>query len=413
MRKTQLTSSVPTHKKVTCVAKSMVIALCMLRPFVRSFHLGKKTIQSYSIDYHNKRLNYESKLDKHSEPNCGNYRSAKLLMERNCQRTSSILDNCDEKVDNISLNSLNRRIFLSALPVVTQLHIWAPNSAHAEETIVPPPVQVVASGDAKQFFNEARALESQGNIAAAKRLYGRVTKISPRFIYGWSNLGNTQVALGELQSAEGSYSKAIELCKENRKEEERFGVRRCDDLYLLYLNRGSLRLNNEMPQEALKDFETADSLRQQPDAIILQNRARARELNGLYASADRDYTVAISMTSNSVSPFWLRSALVKFQLGDFLGAFDLCRRVENKFPEAPEVRAAIATLLSVKGDQTAAQRKFLEIPDKQRMKYVDEKYMKTVISWPPKMIEALDNLTKAVGDDKRFLSNGNSLSKDY
>ena len=31
-----------------------------------------------------------------------------------------------------------------------------------------------------QLFGEARALESQGNMAAAQRLYAKVTKISPR-----------------------------------------------------------------------------------------------------------------------------------------------------------------------------------------------------------------------------------------
>ena len=222
-----------------------------------------------------------------------------------------------------------------------------------------------------------------------------------QFIYGWASLGNTQVALGALPPGDTSYSRAIDLCVESNKDEERFGVARCNDLYLLYLNRGSLRMNNGMPKEALKDLEMSDNLRGKPDAIILQNRARARELNGFYAAADRDYAVAISMTSNEVAPFWLRAALCKFQLGDLLGAFDLARRVENKFPEAPEVRAAIATLLVAKGDQETAQRKFLEIPDRARLKYVDENYLATTISWPPKMLENLGKLTEAVGDAKK------------
>lgn len=157
-------------------------------------------------------------------------------------------------------------------------------------------------------------------------------------------------------------------------------------------------MNNNMAKEALIDLENADRIRSKPDAIILQNRARARELNGLYAAAERDYAVAISMTSNEVAPFWLRSALVKFQIGDTLGAFDLIRRVENRFPEAPEVRAALATLLFAKGDQIGAQRKFLEIPNKQRLRYLDDDYLQIVISWPPKMIENVKQLAVAVGD---------------
>ena len=95
---------------------------------------------------------------------------------------------------------------------------------------------------------------------------------------------------------------------------------------------------------------------------------------------------------------FVQKALVKFQIGDSLGAMDLVRRVENRFPEAPEVRAALATLLSAKGDQVGAQRKFLEIPDRQRLKYVNQSFLEGTISWPPKMIEVLGQLTNAVGD---------------
>lgn len=295
---------------------------------------------------------------------------------------------------------LQRREVLSKIP---SLLILGSQKCFADDgssaiTVDLSPVDVAPPGDVRQLFNEGRVYESQGNLAAANRIYTKVTRLAPRFIYGWSNLGNTQVAFGALEPAEESYTKAVDLCIENRKEEQKFGVRRCDDLYLLLLNRGSLRLNNNMAKEALKDLETADELRGKPDALILQNRARARELNGFFSGADRDYTVAISMTSNEVSPFWLRSAMVKFQIGDTIGAFDLIRRVENRFPEAPEVRAALATMLAAKGDQIGAQRKYLEIPDKARMKFVDENYVTKVISWPPKMIETLSVVSKAVGD---------------
>lgn len=221
-----------------------------------------------------------------------------------------------------------------------------------------------------------------------------------QFIYGWSNLGNTQVALGTLDPADESYSEAIKLCKENIKETENagFGVRKCDDLYVLFLNRGSLRLNNGRPKEALADLQQATILRGRPDGIISQNLARAKEINGMYRQADNDYNMAISMTSNEVNPFWLKSALVKFQLGDLKGGFDMLKRVENRFPEVPEVRAAFATFLAASGEQVAAQRKYLEIPDRARLKYVDQNYLKNVVSWPPAMIDGLAKVTSAVGD---------------
>jgi hypothetical protein len=57
------------------------------------------------------------------------------------------------------------------------------------------------------------------------------------------------------------------------------------------------------------------------------------------------------------------------------GGFDLLKRVDNRFPEAPEVRAAYATFLAVTGEQIAAQRKYLEIPDVQRLKYINDDYL--------------------------------------
>lgn len=208
--------------------------------------------------------------------------------------------------------------------------------------------------------------------------------------------------MGDLVNAEENYSTAIDLCRESQKgDEAQFGVKRCSDLYVLLLNRGTVRLNNGMAKEALSDLQQASVLRERPDAIILQNLARAKELNGLYSQADRDYTLAISMTANEVNPFWLRSSLVKFQLGSVKEGLDLLKRVENRFPEAPEVRAAYATFLAVGGDQIAAQQKFLEIPDRQRLRYSDDDYLTKVISWPPAMIDGVKNVAKAVGDDKR------------
>lgn len=165
---------------------------------------------------------------------------------------------------------------------------------------------------------------------------------------------------------------------------------------MLLLNRGSLRLNNNRIKDALNDLSRASVLRNRPDAIIAQNLARAKELNGMYAAADKDYNLAISMTSGEVNPFWLRSALVKYQLGDIKGGFDLLKRVENRFPEAPEVRAAYATFLAANGEQIEAQRKYLEIPDRQRLKYVSEDYLKNTISWPPAVIDGLSKVTSVV-----------------
>jgi len=298
---------------------------------------------------------------------------------------------------------------LSATTGTTTL-LTVPTAARANDatSTMDNEILIQPSADVKKFFAEARALESQGNLAAAQRLYNRIVTLQPNFVYGWSNLGNTQTALQDLAGADQSYTTAIALCQEHNRRvtSGQIAARQCNDLYLLLLNRGSLRLNyNQQWALALQDLRQADALRARPDAIVLQNLARAKELNGLYAQADRDYTTAISMTANEVNPFWLRAALIKFQLGDPQSALDLIKRVAVRFPEAPEVRAAYAVLLSAGGDAVAAQRKFLEIPDRARLKYVDTAYLTQTIAWPPAMRDELGKITQAVGDATRSVAN--------
>ncbi|KAL3792074.1 hypothetical protein ACHAW5_008244 [Stephanodiscus triporus] len=319
--------------------------------------------------------------------------------------TTTLYDKHDNVYGTIHTKTIvtdRRKFATSVASICLASSTLPPSKAVAEDamsTAASSEVQVVATGDVKRLFNEGRAFEAQGNILAAQRLYAKVTNIAPRFIYGWSNLGNTLVAQGQLREADESYSKAVALCEENLKQTEAsFGTRRCDDLYLILLNRGSVRLNNNMPKEALSDLTNSNTLRARPDATILQNLARAQEINSFYSQSDKSYTTAISMTANEVNPFWLRSSMVKYQLGDSNGAMDLIKRVSNRFPEAPEVRAAYAVLLWDKGEEDAARKKFLEIPDRARARYSDAEYLNKVIVWPPKMKEVLGYLTKAVGD---------------
>jgi tetratricopeptide (TPR) repeat protein len=185
-----------------------------------------------------------------------------------------------DKHDNVygAVHTDRRNFGTSMASICLASFTLTPSKALAEDamsTAASSEVQVMATGDVKRLFNEGRAFEAQGNILAAQRLYLKVTNIAPRFIYGWSNLGNTLVAQGQLREADESYSKAVALCQENLKQTEAsFGTRRCDDLYLILLNRGSVRLNNNMPKEALSDLTKSDTLRARPDATILQNLVR-------------------------------------------------------------------------------------------------------------------------------------------
>jgi len=202
----------------------------------------------------------------------------KLVPPLHAVHPSDSNDVYDEKHNILDGNANDRRSFLASLVSFGVTSIGVPLRSMADETVISDlQIQVLPTGDVKKLFNEGRALEAQGNILAAQRLYTKITKVSPGFIYGWSSLGNTLTAQGELITADDAYSKAITLCEDNlRIAEQSPGTRRCDDLYLLLLNRGSVRLNNNRPKDALMDLQRSNNLRARPDAVILQNLARAQ-----------------------------------------------------------------------------------------------------------------------------------------
>lgn len=57
----------------------------------------------------------------------------------------------------------------------------------------------------------ARIAESDGDFDKALRLYDRLTRMAPGYAYAWSNKGNAHVALGELEKALDSYTRATEV----------------------------------------------------------------------------------------------------------------------------------------------------------------------------------------------------------
>jgi tetratricopeptide (TPR) repeat protein len=311
----------------------------------------------------------------------------------------------DQSSSQVDLSRLTRRGVggrLAQLALITTTATgWTPAPALATteaDTVMASAVPT--NPDSKKLFQEGRALESQGNLGAAQRIYKKVTNLDPNFVYGWSNLGNTQTALGDLSSADDSYTRAIDLCNENLKIADTSNIAKCKDDYLLYLNRGSLRLNNKATREALDDLSLANQKRGRPDAILLQNLARAEEVNGQYANSAEHYNLAIQMTANEVSPYWLRASLVELQLGRIQNGYDLFQRVNNKFPQVPEVLAALAAFRMAKGDADGAQQAYLQMADKQRLKYVSQDYIQQTIAWPPRAIELLSQVTEAAGDGR-------------
>ena len=106
-----------------------------------------------------------------SLPTIAKSHSTKLFQEQDTSSTSTSVS-----------TTWNRRQFAISVPTSIASLLSNPLSpAFAEDDVVTnTPVEVIPNADIKKLFNEARAMEGQGNIPAAQRIYAKVTKVSPR-----------------------------------------------------------------------------------------------------------------------------------------------------------------------------------------------------------------------------------------
>ena len=96
------------------------------------------------------------------------------------RRSNIILSSTTQLHMKQPIKKIDRRQFTFSIPISLASLISFPDLSFANDEVLDDVVQVVPTGDIKKLFNEGRALESQGNIFAAQRLYSKVTKVAPR-----------------------------------------------------------------------------------------------------------------------------------------------------------------------------------------------------------------------------------------
>ena len=95
-------------------------------------------------------------------------------------------NNEEDTIASTTTNTLNRRQFAVSIPAsIASLVSFPVSPSFASDEVIAgtellPPVEVTPNGDIKKLFNEARAMEGQGNIPAAQRIYSKITKVAPR-----------------------------------------------------------------------------------------------------------------------------------------------------------------------------------------------------------------------------------------
>lgn len=154
------------------------------------------------------------------------------------------------------------------------------------------------------------------------RLYDRLTRVAPGYAYAWSNKGNAQIALGDLESGLDAYKRAIEVRSPFDQSAMTVAAAVCairplhltssnqlhrivtsqllpgksGDAWLVYLNKATTELALGRVGECLTDLDEARALHGQPDVLLFANKALALERLGKYpeVSASRRVAVVVS-----------------------------------------------------------------------------------------------------------------------
>jgi len=249
------------------------------------------------------------------------------------------------------------------------------------------------SEDATALLKNARQEEVKGNIDKAFKLYSKVVELEPTYPYAWSNRGNMHILRGDLRAALDDYTRAVDQLPSAG------SAGTSGEAWLIYLNRATTRLAlNEDAKLALDDLNAAALMRRAPDAALLTSRAQAYERLEDWASAAADYQAALSLRPNDIQPWWVRFALVLFQLGRDVDAATLARRVRSKFSGEAEAGIALTCMLVEERQLGEASKLWFDQPLIQRQRYSDPGFLRNTVKWPPRAVSV------ATGLDKLFQS---------
>jgi tetratricopeptide (TPR) repeat protein len=251
------------------------------------------------------------------------------------------------------------------------------------------------SGEIRSLLARAQRLEDQGKVQEAFATYSAVIEQEPGLVWAYANRANLHSRQGQYREALDDYTRAIRLlCQTVSSKELDRGAKLIDDdapclgreLWVLYLNRGTVYRTLRRKQEALRDLNRALSIRPY-EPLLLVNRAMIYVDQAKYDAALLDYQRAVERRPSDVQPFWVDYALTLFQRGRDTDALGIMRRVASKpsFAQADEVKAAFAVILYDRGMLSDAEGLWgaLERP----RRFQDENFLRNERHWPPRAIE--------------------------
>ncbi|MEP7358764.1 MAG: tetratricopeptide repeat protein, partial [Anaerolineales bacterium] len=189
----------------------------------------------------------------------------------------------------------------------------------------------------------ARALARDGDLAAAARRFLQATAANAQDDRLWTEQGHTQLALGDLPGAGGSFAHALALAPGNAAA-------------LLGAARVSLQLDNLADAQAKAEAAVRATPSDPAALMCLADVDRAR---GDYAGAERSYTAAAAKAANLAVPLLALGRLYA-QHHKWDRALQALERAAAAEPGSDEIQAAIGEIHSAAGNPGAAVKAYRE-----------------------------------------------------
>ena len=229
--------------------------------------------------------------------------------------------------------------------------------------------QQISQGEkiAKKAFRAAE----KGNFARAEVYWTELVEKFPENPAVWSNRGNVRIGQYKLAEAIADFDRSIEIAPEYPDA---------------YLNRGIAYEGQKMWDKAIADYNRVLAISPE-DPVALNNRGNAKAGQELWQDALSDYQQAANIAP-SFAMARGNASLIMYQIGDRFEAIRNMRNLVRKYPMYSDMRAALAAVLWVEGQQGEAESNWVAAVGLDN-RYQDLDWIKNIRRWPPTMVEAL------------------------
>jgi len=188
----------------------------------------------------------------------------------------------------------------------------------------------------------------------------------------YGNRGNARSRQGRMQEALEDYNNAIRICPWS-----------VDPV----LNRGVVLESLQRFEEAIADYRAVLAV-QPNDPSAWNNLGNATAGLGRWDEAEKYFARAVSIAPE-FSFAAANRALAQYQLGQRQEAIREMRTLLRRYPDFPDMRAALAAALWSEGLEGQAESNWQRVDDP---RYRDRTWLRDFRRWPPALADALEAL---------------------